>query len=388
MTVDSDPCRDHDTYDMIHCRFCHRASSFIKESHLKTHGMTKEDYVKMGYPTSSKAHKDRVAKNSSKMWAERTPSERQEVQTKQSKGVKGFWNSLTDVERTTEHNKRTKAFRTTNESKTQEQREAERELRAQSHKQQWANLTAEERSFRVSSLRKSNRDFWNNLSDGEKEDIYSGNGAKISSFWSSRTEDEKAEHRKKVSLSCKALYSSMSAEEHRRLSEIRSAQWYAKSLDERITWARNARMGHVRDVYESPRYGRLVFRSSWESKLARFLDVSKVDFLYEGLTFPWIDAEGKSRLYITDFYLSAYNLVIEVKPYCYIDDYEVNEKRMAVENAGFKFLFVTEYELDSLDTWKAKYLTEVHANQQPSLGSNTQEGSETNTCPHQVMPRD
>lgn len=56
--------------------------------------------------------------------------------------------------------------------------------------------------------------------------------------------------------------------------------------------------------------------SSWEIKLAKLLDEHNIKWdrntVYK---FPYIDMNGKNRNYYPDFYLTDYDLFVEVKGY-------------------------------------------------------------------------
>ena len=103
-----------------------------------------------------------------------------------------------------------------------------------------------------------------------------------------------------------------------------------------------------RDRYK---YNNLSLRSSWEVKFAEWLDSQNIEYEYEKLKFNYFDpVRNMNRTYYPDFYLPKYDMCVEVKPKAYINNLDIQSKRKAVEDSGYKFLFITQDELDSLST--------------------------------------
>jgi hypothetical protein len=119
-------------------------------------------------------------------------------------------------------------------------------------------------------------------------------------------------------------------------------------------------------------------RSTWEVRFMTYLDGRHLDYFYEPEAIPWWDRHARRRYYTPDFYLPAFDLIVEVKPQRIITRYEdtCRRKKEAVLREGYRFCFVTETELEDLSAWEATWLW-PYANQQPSLGGNPSEGSET-----------
>ena len=65
--------------------------------------------------------------------------------------------------------------------------------------------------------------------------------------------------------------------------------------------------------YKSPNQGIIKLRSKLESKYAKYLDDSNIDWYYEYKSFPYLDLAGVRRTYTPDFYLPAEDKYIEVK---------------------------------------------------------------------------
>lgn len=90
-------------------------------------------------------------------------------------------------------------------------------------------------------------------------------------------------------------------------------------------------------------------RSTWETKFAKFLFNNDIDFKFEPFTINYY-YNDKLKKYYPDFYIEKYNLVVEVKPSSLTIDNRVQAKRNACINLGYKFMFITEKEIDNLST--------------------------------------
>jgi hypothetical protein len=92
-------------------------------------------------------------------------------------------------------------------------------------------------------------------------------------------------------------------------------------------------------------------RSSWEVKFAQWLDSEDIKYEYETVRITYYDPHHKrNRYYYPDFYLPDYNMCVEVKPLCYVDDVTVQAKANATKNSGYNFIFITQKELSNLST--------------------------------------
>ena len=89
-------------------------------------------------------------------------------------------------------------------------------------------------------------------------------------------------------------------------------------------------------------------RSTWEVQLATYLYEHNIAFKYEPFGIKYL-YEGLEKLYYPDFYIIKSGLVIEVKPINLCDDERVQAKKLAVESLGYRFMFITELELNNLD---------------------------------------
>jgi len=100
------------------------------------------------------------------------------------------------------------------------------------------------------------------------------------------------------------------------------------------------------------RHGSLIkMRSLFECRFASHLDTLNIDYEYESLPIKY-EYKGKSHTYFPDFLIREQNLVIEVKPSCYLNNDLVLAKKLAVIEQGYNFEFVTENDLENLDNSK------------------------------------
>lgn len=90
-------------------------------------------------------------------------------------------------------------------------------------------------------------------------------------------------------------------------------------------------------------------RSTWETKVAKFLFDNKIEFKFEPFTVNY-DFNGKIKKYYPDFYLPQYNLILEVKPKSLLKYDMAQCKKCACLNLGYKFIFITEDEINCLNT--------------------------------------
>lgn len=90
-------------------------------------------------------------------------------------------------------------------------------------------------------------------------------------------------------------------------------------------------------------------RSTWETRFATYLHEHNIEFQYEPFAIKYT-YEGLEKVYYPDFYIVKNNLVIEVKPLNLCQDGRVIAKKQATESLGYKFMFITENELNNLDS--------------------------------------
>lgn len=90
-------------------------------------------------------------------------------------------------------------------------------------------------------------------------------------------------------------------------------------------------------------------RSTWEVMFAEFLYENNIDFLYEPLTIDY-EYNGKVRKYYPDFIIPNTNILFEVKPKGLIYKPMNEAKRQASIKAGYDFRYITEEELDNIES--------------------------------------
>lgn len=112
---------------------------------------------------------------------------------------------------------------------------------------------------------------------------------------------------------------------HQRFIEARSRNTYHR---DHATFK-----NHQHGFHESPKAGRIFYRSAWERTLARFMDECPLVTSYqsEPYTVPYQDKQGLMRRTTPDFLVclaSGQRLLIEVKPAALLDHYN-NRERLA-----------------------------------------------------------
>ena len=95
-------------------------------------------------------------------------------------------------------------------------------------------------------------------------------------------------------------------------------------------------------------YEGIYYRSSWEVNLVKFLEALQIKFSYETFRFDY-EYQGSTHKYIPDFYLDDYDLFLEVKPECRID--EVTDLKLeAVRSSGYKIYYHTDCSEEGLNS--------------------------------------
>lgn len=90
-------------------------------------------------------------------------------------------------------------------------------------------------------------------------------------------------------------------------------------------------------------------RSTWEVRVALSLHERHIPFIYEPFFIPYTYKQETKRYY-PDFYIEPYNLIVEVKAKSFCTDERVQLKKLATEQLGYRFMFITEDELNHLET--------------------------------------
>lgn len=91
-------------------------------------------------------------------------------------------------------------------------------------------------------------------------------------------------------------------------------------------------------------------RSSYEIALAEQLDTQKVKYFVEHLRIKYFDTqENKYRIAIPDFYLPETNTIIEVKSAYWLDEINMQNKKLCYEDLGYKFKLYLDHKI--IDNW-------------------------------------
>lgn len=85
-------------------------------------------------------------------------------------------------------------------------------------------------------------------------------------------------------------------------------------------------------------YKDVLFRSTYEVRFAKALDMLGIPWQYEPKRFEYTDSQGRERTYLIDFYLPQQNLWVEVKGYVTEEDKEMLK---ALRNEGLNILLAT-----------------------------------------------
>lgn len=102
---------------------------------------------------------------------------------------------------------------------------------------------------------------------------------------------------------------------------------------------------------------KLYMRSTWELKVAEYLDKKSIKWVYEGVCVKYHNPKSnKDCRYYPDFYLPDYNIVLEVKPLVLTKETIIQSKKNAAVEFGYTFRFVTEVELEKLDEFMKSLL--------------------------------
>lgn len=104
-----------------------------------------------------------------------------------------------------------------------------------------------------------------------------------------------------------------------------------------------------RHIYKISDDNVLCLRSFLECRAVSFLIHNNFEFTYETLRIPYKDSTNnyKQRIYIPDFYLPKYNLIIEVKPKPRQDLQISIDKKNACLELNYNYMFISKDDLDN-----------------------------------------
>ena len=110
----------------------------------------------------------------------------------------------------------------------------------------------------------------------------------------------------------------------------------------------------------STKYNNILFRSTWEAKVAKWLDDNNIEWKYESKECIVELSNGSS--YTIDFYLPNKNKYIEVKGY--FDDYSIYKLDQATIK-GYNIYIIDKTNINNIDLendWftQSKYFMEAY----------------------------
>lgn len=179
---------------------------------------------------------------------------------------------------------------------------------------------------------------WDLCSSEYKKEFGKKATVNLISYIKNRTEEEKIKVYTKVSNSIKKYYSNYNYTIDDILLESLS-----KKLNIQIFDLQNK---HKRYLCIFDNGNQYLFKSKAEIYVAKYLYDNNIEFTYESLRIVYYRQDNTKHLYIPDFYLPKYNLIIEVKGKYYMTEYDIL-KWNQVKKEGYNqyTLFYKEYNL-------------------------------------------
>lgn len=245
----------------------------------------------------------------------------------------------------------------------------------ESKRRYWETISLEEKERRTASMIASKRSDSERVAQGERarklsetlnnspmyEQYRKDRDERFSKMVSSKWEDKEWRSNHLSILKSASSSPSKKAIETRRNNMSEFNRKVYSDLDYRSQvcsplWGKGScggSRGGIRVSYISKDQREFRFRSLWELRVAIYLDDLDISWDYESLEIPYGDHH-----YIPDFYLDKYHMILEVKPRDFID--EITEmKRKASESLGYRFKYVTEYDIEFIDLKDLDYKNEV-----------------------------
>ncbi len=98
-------------------------------------------------------------------------------------------------------------------------------------------------------------------------------------------------------------------------------------------------------TYHKSWFGEIFYlRSSYELEVAKHLDQKQIKYFVEHLRIKYFDQkENKYRIAIPDFYLPESNTIIEVKSSYWLDNTNMENKKKAYNQLGYKFILYLDH---------------------------------------------
>lgn len=89
---------------------------------------------------------------------------------------------------------------------------------------------------------------------------------------------------------------------------------------------------------------KVYLRSSYEFEYAKMLDEQHIDYEVESLRIEYYDSINKeNKIAIPDFYIPSTNTIVEIKSNYTLNVQNMLDKKLAYENAGYKFKLILEH---------------------------------------------
>jgi hypothetical protein len=145
------------------------------------------------------------------------------------------------------------------------------------------------------------------------------------------------EHKKKLSLAHKGIKNSK--EHNENIKKANLGKTYSEEFKYKLSIIHTNRiMNNKKDYHKKYKYNYNYFRSSWETKVAKYLDKHNIKWEYE--TNNCIFKLKNGRYYIVDFYLPELNKYIEVKGYW--DENSLNKCKDFINKKGIDSLIIID----------------------------------------------
>ena len=94
---------------------------------------------------------------------------------------------------------------------------------------------------------------------------------------------------------------------------------------------------------------KVFLRSSYEFEYAKILDEQNIDYDVESLRIEYYDSINKeNKIAIPDFYIPSTNTIVEIKSNYTLNVQNMLDKKLAYENAGYKFKLILEHKETNL----------------------------------------
>lgn len=346
--------------DFVVCPICGYPTKLLSTKHyLPKHGLTKEEFfIKFpGYKVCCDKRRQEISQHSKESWenpdsrdtrrkAIKIALNREEVKERISKNSKEMWNR--------------DGFRAVNSEKIREGILSSDFPSKQSDRMKSFWSSEENKVLRSSEIRegiKSSDVFHESISKRMKETWEDDYSRKRLSEHIRKSLSNPEEVRRRSEKS-KNYWSKESS--RLKQSKASKSNWKNPEYVERVTKGYN--MFH----YTTKSGDTIYLRSSYEWKVCKYLEDSDIRFKYQMSGYKYI-FEGVEHTYWPDFFLIDLGLILEVKPESFVDNPLVQEKYNAVKECGDNIIFVSEKDLDSIESFLHLIRTSTTIRKQDSI---------------------